>query len=392
MALLSPEELRQDFINQLQSDAPELSDDSEGSIIDILSGVVAQASSEIQRTTINEINKTYIETANGPEVTGGPDDLQTLAVDHFGDNFARPEATKSTGTVAFSRPNADYGDCVIPIDTIVKTSVTALGTSIRFKTTQAVTITGTTINAPVEAILEGPSGNVLAGTLTQIEASLLDSSITVTNAAACAGGENAETDAEYRETIRRLVNSIKGGSLSAIEARVLNVAGVETCTAVEFNEYVIKWDIPSGLTVGEYFILPRVFIYVMDANGGSSDQMIADVYLAIREVRSAGIPVAVFGGSAIAQNWSISIVLNPSGPNYATLSADPQMILDEMTKYIQDLGMGDDFVRATAKAYLLAKFGPAGTDDLTDLTVVTPVGDVSIDSNEKLIPGTLAVV
>ena len=107
------DELLQLFINELQSQNPELTDTEIGSIIDVLGGALSTAVYEIQQLTIDEFRKTFFDTANGPEITGGADDLENLAVDHFGDEFARPAAEKSTGVVTFSRPNADAGNVSI---------------------------------------------------------------------------------------------------------------------------------------------------------------------------------------------------------------------------------------------------------------------------------------
>ena len=63
--------------------------------------------------------------------------------------------------------------------------------------------------------------------------------------------------------------------------------------------------------------------------------MILSVQAAVDSVRAAGVRVEVIGATSLAINWTGAITLNPLGPNYATLQNDPQMIIDEMTKYIQ---------------------------------------------------------
>ena len=128
-----------------------------------------------------------------------------------------------------------------------------------------------------------------------------------------------------------------------------------------------------------------------DANGVASAPLVAAVQLAVDSVRAAGVRVEALAAIAIAQNWNASISLNPSGPNFATLSIDPQMIVDEMVKYMQDLPIGTGFTRGLAKAYIMDLFGPAGTDDLTNFTTNTPSGDVSAAANQKIIPGTVGI-
>lgn len=389
----SQQELYDEFITELQNQAPDLTDTNDGSQIDVIAGVVSFAISELSRLTIDEFRKTFFDTANGPEVTGGPDDLETLAVDHFGSAFARPAATNSTGVVTFSRANTDEGDVVIPEGTIVKTEPDSDGEAQRFETESEVTMTGTSINATVNAVEAGTDGNVLANTVTVIEDALTDSSVVVTNASAFTGGAEEETDAEYRETIRNLLVALTGATLAAIQGAALEVDGVETATAIENQMVVIEYDISTGLpAVGaNYFRIPQVILYVADANGTADAALIADVKEAVDEVRAAGVRVDVQAATALEFNWTASIVLNPAGPNYTELSSDPQDIIDTMTDYLADLAIGTDFIRATANAAILAIWGPSGTDDLVSFTTTTPSGDVSVDADEKIIPGDVEI-
>jgi hypothetical protein len=392
MAIKSIQELYDDFIAELQAQAPQLTDTNDGSIIDILAGVTSYGVNEITRITLDEFAKTFFSTAHGPEVTGGPDDLQTLAVDHFGDLFARPAAAKATGSVTFSRPTTGAGNVTIPIGTIVKTAPNANGVSQRFQVTAAVTMTGLSISASVEAIVAGTAGNVLASKVNIIESTLTDSTVTVNNASAMGGGTETETDAEYRETIRLLIETLRGATLSVIEAKALTVAGVEEATAVEFLQYVNEINISNNALIGEYFSIPRVYLYIADVNGTASGALLEAVQTAVDSIRAAGVRVDAQAAVALSQNWTATISLNPGGPNYATLQTDTTMLEDDMTKYIQDLAIGADFVRATANAYMLAKWGPSGTNDLVTFTTSVPSGDVSTAANQKLIPGTMSIV
>lgn len=385
------QELLDLFITELQSQNPDLTDTEIGSIIDVLGGALSTAVYEIQQLTIDEFRKTFFDTANGPEITGSSDDLERLAVDHFGDEFARPEAVKASGVVTFSRPTSTAGDVSILAGTVVKTPANAAGSSERFEVESGVLMTGLSINASVRALIAGPSGNVQANKVTQIETALTDSSVSVNNSGAFSGGKSEENDVEYRETIRTLLQSLKGGTLEAIQAKALTVGGVEFAKAIEFLQYVKEWDVGGDTPVGDYFALPRVKLYIADANGVASDPLVASVQAAVDTVRAAGVRVEALAAVAISQNWDASITLNPSGPNFATLSVDPQMIIDEMVKYMQDLAIGSGFNRAAAKNYIMAIFGPAGTDDLTNFTTITPSGDVTATASQKIIPGTVEI-
>jgi len=385
------QELLDLFINELQSQNPALTDENIGSLIDVLGGALSTAVYEIQQLTIDEFRKTFFDTANGPDITGSVDDLQNLAVDHFGDQFARPAAVAASGVVTFTRPNAGFGNVTIPAGTIVKTPSNAAGTSQRFATEAEVIMTGTSISASVNASVAGTGGNVNANTITQVESTLGDASIVVNNALAMAGGEEQQNDVVYRETIRTLLQSLKGGTLAAIQAKAKSVAGVEFSKAIESLIYVKEWDVGGGVPIGDYFALPRAKVYIADANGNSSVPLVLSVQQAVDTVRAAGVKVEAIGAIATSLNWNATISLNLSGPNYATLQTDAQMIVDEMTKYLRDLAVGQSFIRTSAKNAIMAIWGPSGTNDLTNFSNNTPTGDVNPAANQKIVPGTITV-
>jgi hypothetical protein len=250
-------------------------------------------------------------------------------------------------------------------------------------------MTGLSIAANVEAIEAGTAGNVLTGTVTNIESSLTDPTVVVANAASFAGGAAAQTDAEYREFIRNKVEIIRGATKAAVEAAAVNVSGVELATGIEDLQTVIEWDIGSSSTVGDFFFIPRVRLFVADNTGSASAALIEDVEEAIDAVRACGVKVNVVGATPLPMDWTATISLNPSGPNFAELSTDTTRVIQTMEQYIRDLDIGSDFDRGLARAAILAIWGPLGTDDLTDFTTAVPAGNIDVDFPSKLIPGTV---
>ena len=125
----SQQDLYDLYKNEIQSRNPSLTDFEEGSKLDSIGGGLSVAGAEIVKSIVDLFAKTYFSTANGPEVTQGSDDLELLAVDHFGDAFARPAASPAIGNVTFSRPTIAAGNVVIPAGTIVKTEKDANGES-----------------------------------------------------------------------------------------------------------------------------------------------------------------------------------------------------------------------------------------------------------------------
>jgi hypothetical protein len=390
----SQDELLEIYVNEVKSEAPELTDFSEGSINDTIAGATVVAIHEAMKLILDEFAKTYFSTANGPEVTGDADDLETLAVDHFGDDFSRPAADKARGIVTFSRASSGAGDCVIPLGTVVKTELDANGEELRFQTLVAVTMTALEINASVEAFVAGTTGNVSVGDVTVIESTLTDPTIVVTNDAVFGGGSEEMEDAEYREYIKDRIVQLRGATKEAIETAAEAVDGVEAAVAIETETTVIEYDIATDdiLVGAEYFRIPYVRLYIADANGEASDALIDLVRDAVDEIRAFGVKINIIGADAVSQNWTATYTLNPSGPNFTELSADATPVEESMAEYIRsDLSIGDDFIRATADAAILAIWGPAGTDDLTAFSTTSPVGDVAVAANQKLVPGTMTI-
>jgi hypothetical protein len=400
----SQQDLYDLFIATLQSNAPQLTDTLDGSTIDALAGVFSIAGTELSRYTINQFNKTFIDLANGPEVTGGPDDLQTLVVDHFGPAFARPAAVAAIDVATFSRASNAAGAITILAGTIVKTQPDANGNVQRYSTNSTVVLTASsipsdlTISVPITAVVAGAAGDATVGTINVIESTLLDPTITTSNAGN-ATGEDAQDDATYRETIRNLIVALRAATRLAIQSAALSVPGVVVATAIEVETPVVFWNPATNeplnaavMGIFEYFIIPFVTLYIADATGSANSSLIAAVKAAINPIRAFGVNINIQGATAITINWSALLTLNPSGPNFSLFSSDTTEITDSMASYVSNLGAGVSFVRATARTAILAIWGPGGTNDLTDFQTTVPSGDVTIASNQTAIPGTIETV
>lgn len=391
--ILTRQQIYDIAVTELKAQNSKITDFNEGSLADVMSGVIAQVLSEMSELTVTEFSKTFFNSANGPEVTGSTDDLQTLAVDHFGDDFARPSATESGGQVTFSRSATTAGDVLIQAGTAVSTSANASGQKTRFVTLADVTMTGTSINAQVQCDTAGAAGDVAAGSITTIQTTLTDPTVTVTNAAAMSGGEDELNDAQYRAFILNKLKGLKGATLAALKAIAATVAGVQTVTAIEQFFTAIQYNIGTGLPVpgAVYFQFPYAYIYIADVNGSASNTLVKSVQTAIDEVRAAGVKVQVVGAQPVSQNWTMALTLNAGGPNFATLQSDKTQLLQSMANYVAALDIGTGFNRTAAVNAFLAIWGPSGTNDVVAATVSTPIGDVSITATQKLIPGTMAI-
>lgn len=392
--LKSQQDYYDDFQNEVQSLAPELTDFSEGAINDIEAGVISSAARELTNLISAQFANCFIGTANGPEVTGNSDDLQALAVDNYGSAFERPGATAAVASVLFSRATDTAGAVSIDVGTIVKTPPDAAGNSQRFSVITTVSLgpTSLSVSANVQAVVAGSAGEVNPGTITVIESSLTDNTITVNNSQAAAGGEDAEDDADYRQTIYNLIETLKGGTVGGVESLAKTIPGVANAVLVENQQVVIGWDIASSRTIGPYFRIPKSVLYISDSDGSANDALVANVQNALMSLRSCGVRIQVMSGEALTVNWMASIVLNPLGPNFDTLESDTSQIVASMTDYINALPIGTAFVRFIARNAILAIWGSTGTNDLTDFIMIEPTGDVSASASQKLIPGSVGTV
>lgn len=391
--ILSVSELLEIYFGEVEANSPDITDFNEGSVQDVEGGAASTGVHEAMTLIVEQFKKTFFNSAEGPEETGGPDDLQTLAVDHFGDTFARPLAQKAIGIVTFTRPTNAAGNVTILAGTIVKTEQDANGESQRYETIADVVMVGTTINASIRALVAGSKGNVVGGLITVFETALTDPTIVVTNNSETSSGAEIMTSPDYRQYIRNLIESIRGATKAAIEAKAKTVSGVVSATIVEIEKIVIEWDIATSAPIGDYFRIPYASLYIADANGSANAALIAAVRAAIEFVRAAGVRINVIGSTAFTLGWTAELTLNPSGPNFTALSADPQPILDTMRDYINAILPGLGFDVSDAEAAILVIWGPSGTNDLVSggFTTITPSGNVAGVPATKLIAGTMAV-
>lgn len=384
---LTVKEIYQFYKDQVIALAPEFTDFSEGSLHDIMAGAFAVSMNELTELTLSEFQKTYFDTAEGS-------DLEILAKDHFGDTFSRPPAVKATGLMTFLRPTTGAGDVTIPAGTVVKTATDADGNSVSFETDTEAILTGLTIDLNVTAVVPGVAGNVNATLVNVLETTLTDGSVTVSNAAGMAGGQEEQEDSEYRETIKSLILALAGATKKAIRGAVLALPTIGFATILTIEKAVIEYDIGGEqiLAGATYFRIPYPVIYVADEAGNSSPSIVAEAEAAIEPIKACGVKINVLGATSVALNWTASIALNAGGPNFAELSSDLTKVKDSMIEYINEkLAIGEGFSRSSANTYILSVWGPAGTGDLTSFSTTAPSGDVAVISSEKLIAGTMSI-
>ncbi len=214
---------------------------------------------------------TFIDTAKG-------DDLTALVDDHL--DLQRQPATASSVTLSFTRTSGGAGE-TIEGGTTVATAIGADGREVRF-TANGDTVVAGGDNGPISVAatctVAGRDGNVAIAAITRIVDALDDATWTVTNAAVAAGGNEEESDEQLRQRARTFWQTLRRGTLAALEFGALTVPAVRVAVATESA---------SGL----------VTVTVSDEDGNNNAQMIADVQVALESWRAAGVPVTTAGGT-----------------------------------------------------------------------------------------------
>ncbi len=132
--------------------------------------------------------------------------------------------TAAAGAVTFSTIST-----LSPVTVIVGTKVTT-ASGIAFTTTSTVTvpkatvsgntISRGTVDAPVQAVAKGTSGNVAAGTITRVSPDLAAFAVTVTNKAATSGGTHTVTPQIQQSDIDAAEATLSGRLDAAFHASV----------------------------------------------------------------------------------------------------------------------------------------------------------------------------
>lgn len=245
----------------------------QGSDLNIVVASGSAMANEVTRQVVLRAAMLFLDGAKGP-------DLDRLVADRFSPTIARKEATPAVAEVQLFRVSGALPAITVPVGTRFKTSG-----GVEFASTVvAVLPAGSTgpVTVAVEASTAGTTGNVAAGTITQIVDSLGDSAIQATNAEPAAGGDNQETDARLRARARNFFLTARRATIAAIEAGALTVPGIRQATAVEEVDALGH---PTG----------RVAEYVADANGQGNATLVSAVRGALVEYRACGVWVDVIG-------------------------------------------------------------------------------------------------
>jgi len=227
----------------------------------------------------------YLDSAKGKA-------LDRLIFDRF--NLRRKDASPAYGSASFSTTTATSSAFSIPSGTRLKTR-----DGRTFITTASATFpassTGPVLVA-MRSVQAGLDQQAAIGAIVAISDTIAGApaDLAVTNTLATAGAADEEKDDPYRARARRVYETARRGTLGAIEAGAMSVAGVKTATAFEtIDEFGRPAQVVQLVVADEYVdglldVTPTPAIYQTQ-----SQVLATEVFTALDDVRAAGIFVDV---------------------------------------------------------------------------------------------------
>lgn len=295
------------------------------------------------------------------------DALTTLVDDHF--NIQREGVTEAQVTVRFTRTSGGAGG-TIAAGSQIATGFTGDGVQVTFTTNSPIIVPAAN-NGPFDIVATasdgGPDGNVAVGTITKILTTLFDPTFAVTNLAAAGGGNAEESDEELRARVREYFQTLRRGTLAALEFGAKLVPSVRVATAVED------------------LILGTVTVRVSDAAGNSTAQMIADVEAELENWRCAGINVQVVGGVTLPVNLAVALLVRPG----FSVAAATATLTAALTTRLNKMQVGETLY-LDVLTHVLINIAP---DDILRVDFNDPgeVNDVVPTTTQVIRAGTITI-
>ena len=190
----------------------DLTDLNDGGVAHTILSAVARELDDMSFQMTNLQRIWDLDTATGP-------DLDERALDLNPVKLTRKLASFANGSVVFSRTGT-VGTVAIPVGTVVR-----VPGGLEFATSVAGSILDTfTSSTAISAVAveAGAAGNVDASTITQLDA--VTGVETVTNPVAFTGGQDLESDAQFRERIKAFLRSLPRGTPDALKFAVLDTS------------------------------------------------------------------------------------------------------------------------------------------------------------------------
>lgn len=358
----------------LQGSASTLVDVSVGSVVRAIFEANASVALWVQWLILGVLQCTRASTSNGP-------DLDSWMLD-FG--LTRLPAVPSTGVVTFSRFAANL-PAGIPVGTFVKTQDGLLTFSVTEDSTISIWQCASStyvlpsnvasVDLPVACMTGGEVGNVLAGMITVIAASVPGIDL-ASNANPFSDGVDSETDKAFRTRFQSYLESRCRATLAAVQNAIANVRqGLD----VALEENIA----PDGtFEVGSFLVI------IDDGTGYPPSDLLLTIAAAVDTVRPIGTRFAVIPPKVLTVNVSLTADLTSA----VSASADTANIQNLVSMYLNSLPIGRSasVTRVAQNAYRAGsnienisaiQFNGSPADVVPPLLTVIKAGAVSVTAN-----------
>lgn len=290
------------------------------------------------------------------------DDLDVFIYDRFG--LTRNDAKAAVGLLRMQRPSAT-DSVVVPAGTRV-TTVNS-DQSVEFVTLQDVSF-GAADLGPFDvlgtATSTGSNTNVLANTITEFVDQPSDASITVTNPEEMTGGQERESDDDFRQRAIKWWDSVEKATLSAIEyGAAEEIEGVSNPIANEVKDL-------DGLPYGQ------IDLVLGGVNGVGNSALITVNPTAMDEWKPAGVYVR----RVVGRRTFVTINIDPTWEAGTNTTTARQSAKQSIAAHVNALKYGQNLeISLISKA---AKMVPGLILSQGDLT--EPSNDLIADSDERI--------
>lgn len=331
---------------EVQSRNASLTDWNQGSVLDAVIGGGAVIADEVLRIVLGRFAAQFVDTATGA-------DLDALAADRF--RLTRKAAAASVGTLTFAQSVSAADAVTVPAETVCRATVNGRSISFTVVSDVVVPALGGEAFGLARCADTGAAGNVDVDTITTVVDTIVGAvDLTVTNEERFAGGMAEELDPAFRDRIRRFFSTQRRGTLAALEAGALNVAGV------------------AFVTVSEAYVAPEdggyVAVYVGDPDGRGNTALADAVEEELENWRAAGVEVRVEAAEREEIPLELTITVR-RGTDQSTVAT---LIRAAILAYTDNIGPGATLylsqITAAAHAASTSILG-VGIDDPTVDTV-----------------------
>jgi uncharacterized phage protein gp47/JayE len=364
-------QLVQDMSAALQSSATSLIDVSIGSVIRAIFEANASVALWIQWLILQVLQTTRASTSTGTDLDSWMND--------FG--LERLPAIPSTDVVTFSRYAANLAASV-PVGSIVKTTDGTISFSVTEDTANSIWQAGSaayiipagvvSADLPVICNASGSTGNVLAGAVSVIAASLpgIDQ---VNNANPFSNGLDAESDQSFRSRFQGYLASKSRATLGAVYNAI---ASVQQGLHVSIVENTSLGGVPQ---VGAFLVV------VDDGTGFPSTELLANVATTVEAVRPIGTTFAVIAPNVLTVNVSLTVKFTSSD----AVSLSISNIQNQIATYLNGLPIdrGASITRVAQHAYLA---GP-GVENITGIELNGSSLDIVVPAFTVIKAGQIVV-